>query len=75
MNGQRLVAPGDKQLEQEFGAHRKRSSCLDEGAAPRDVLGVVGEERVEPLVFDLELDRTPRVDTTIAIGVIGHAPP
>ena len=55
---ERLVATRHEQLEQEFGADRERSARLDERAAARDVLGVVGEERVEPLVFDLELDRT-----------------
>ena len=60
MDRERLAAARDEQLEQELGADRKRAARLDERAAARDVLGVVGEERVEPLVFDLELDRTPR---------------
>src|SRR5688500_6066953 len=53
--GEWRVAAGDEELEQEFGAYRERSGCLDECSTARDVLGVVGEERVEPLVFDLEL--------------------
>ena len=69
VDGQRLVAARDEQLEQELGPDRKRSARLDERAAARDVLGVVGEERVEPLVFDLELDRTPRVGASVAIGL------
>ena len=56
---ERDVATGDEELEEEFRAHRERSGCLDECSTARDVLGVVGEERVEPLVFDLQLDRPP----------------
>ena len=67
---QRLVAAGDEQLEQELGPDRERPARLDERAAARDVLGVVGEERVEPLVLDLELDRTPRVGAPLVLGVL-----
>src|SRR6185503_12556972 len=75
VDGERGVAAGDKELEQEFGAYRERSGCLDECPTARDVLGVVGEERVEPLVLDLELDRTANVEASLAIGFVGHAPP
>src|SRR3954471_1886911 len=73
MDGEGLVAAGDEELEQELGPDRERTACLDERAATRDVLGVVGEERVEPLVFDLQLDRpaTRRpalLDTDSGIG-------
>src|SRR5207302_5072655 len=57
MDRQRVIAAGHEQLEHEFRANRKRAARLDERATTRDVLGVVSEERVEPLVFDLELDR------------------
>src|SRR5882757_8938024 len=82
VDGERLVAAGNKELEQKLRADRERASRLDERAATRDVLGVVGEERVEPLVFDLELDRAPRISAALAIeisivtrGVLGHASP
>src|SRR5678815_80927 len=64
---ERDVAAGDKELEEEFRALRERSGCLDEGSTARDVLGVVGEERVEPLVLDLELDRTASAVSTFAV--------
>src|SRR5262245_52183395 len=71
MNGERLRTAGHVELEQEFGAHRKRFACLDECTAARDVLGVVGEERVESLVFDLELDRPPLGGTSLRF-VVDH---
>src|SRR5262245_25113804 len=43
------------ELEQELRADGQRLLRLDEGAALGNVLGVVGEERVQLLVVDLEL--------------------
>lgn len=57
---QRLFQVRDAQREDELGADRQRSLGADEGAAARDVLRVIGEERVDALVLDLELDRCTR---------------
>src|SRR5262249_35671299 len=70
---QRLVGLRHEQLEQELGADRERPAGLDEGAAPRDVLRVVGGERVERLVLDLELDGRGRVDAPlVGLGLVLH---
>ena len=71
--GMQLVTTWDEQLEQKFGADGQWSCCLDEGAAARNILGVVGEERVEPFVFDLELDRTARGAAPVGARFIRHA--
>ena len=67
-----FVAARHEQFEQKLGSDRKRLARLDERAAARDVLGVVGEERVESLVFDLELDRTPLAGASLGWLVVAH---
>jgi hypothetical protein len=54
-----LVAAGDEELEEKLGPDGKRSTRLDERSAARDVLRVIGKERVETFVFDFQLDRPP----------------
>ena len=64
--------PGTNSLNRNsvpIGSGRAR---LDERAAARDVLGVVGEERVEPLVFDLELDRPARLAASLVARVLAR---
>src|SRR5262249_46521469 len=61
------------ELEQELGSDRKRAAGLDERASPRDVLGVVGEEGVEPLVLHLQLDGRADVFASIVrVACIVH---
>lgn len=72
VNGERQIAAGNEELEQEFGSDREGPLGLDEGAAARDVLGVVGEERIEALVLDLELDRPARLGAAISCRIVGH---
>src|SRR6185503_4897030 len=59
-DGDRLVELGDDELEHELGALVERLARLDEGAALADVARVVGEEGVELLVLDLQLDGMAR---------------
>src|SRR3569623_3476168 len=72
---ERLRAARDEQLEQELGADGEGAASFDEGAAARDVLGVISEESVEALVLDLELDGAARFVATILSGVVGHGFP
>src|SRR5690606_1129569 len=60
---------GEHQEEDELGADVERAVRLDERAALRDVLGVVGEERVESLVVDSEGDGGAQVLTPLVATV------
>ena len=62
---QRLGQGRNHQLEQKLGADVERLVRLDERAAHRDVLRVVVEEAVEPLVLHPELDGSPMLVATI----------
>lgn len=53
---QRLRNILDGQSKNELGVHFKRPIRTDERTALGDVAGVVGEERVEALVLDIQLD-------------------
>src|SRR6185436_6801092 len=67
---ERLRLRGQHQLEQEDGADVQRFLGLDEGATLRDVLRVIVEERVQPLVLDLELDRSACFSASVVF--FGH---
>ena len=61
---------GQHQLEQEYRADVQRFLGLDEGATLRDVLRVIVEERVQPLVLDLELDGSACFSASVVF--VGH---
>ncbi len=53
---QRLFEAWNVEFEDEFGADREWLFCSDERATTTDVLRVIRKERVQPLVFDTQLD-------------------
>ena len=67
---ERLGQGRQVEREDELRADVERALRADERAAARNVLRVVGEEGVEPLVLDPELDR--RAQLAASIGSVGR---
>lgn len=79
VNRKRAFEIGHNQAENKFSADRQRSRGFDKRAATGDVFGVIGEERIEPLVLNFEFNRLSRCRTPVffatrrGLVVGGHA--
>src|SRR5262249_1967580 len=62
-----ILTTRNGQLEEKARPHRQGLARLDERAGLADVARVVGEEAVQLLVVDLQLDRRPRVGAPVRL--------